>query len=143
MSRWRPRPLRTLTSVRSARRASWPWDKGEGPVELVIIALPMVLVTFIVLQAALVYYARSTALAAATQGANAARLYGSSTAIGKTEAQQFLDEVGGPLQNTSVTVRPGVNEVTVTVTGRAVSIIPWVHFNVSQSAHGPIERFVT
>jgi hypothetical protein len=109
---------------------------------MAVIALPLLLFTFMVVQAALVFYARSIALGAATQGANAAREYGSARGAGEANARDFLDRVGVGLEDPRVTVRTTADSVTVTVTGRATSILPLVSFGVEQSARGPVERFI-
>jgi len=131
----RPRPTR-------GRKALHGKDSGAHAVEFAIVALPLLIVTFMVTQAALVFHARSMALAAATQGANVARGYGSSLAAGENKATAFLDTVGQGLRDPEVEATTSGTDVTVTVTGRAPSIIPFMTFNVSQSASGPIERFV-
>jgi len=107
------------------------------------VALPLLVVTFMVTQAALVFHARSMALAAATQGANVARAYGSSLAAGKTKAESFLGVVGQGLKEPEVEVTTSGTDVTVTVRGHAPSVIPFMTFDVSQTASGPIERFVS
>ncbi|MEK8106558.1 TadE family protein [Micromonospora sp. M12] len=43
-------------------------DRGSSPVEFAVIALPMILLTFLVVQAGLIFFAQSIALGAATQG---------------------------------------------------------------------------
>jgi hypothetical protein len=118
-------------------------DSGAHTVEFAIIAGPLLLVTFMVIQTALVFYARSTALAAATQGANAARTYGSNPYVaGKDKAERFLAVIGGGLRDPEVTVESSGTSVTVTVTGKAPGVIPFMTFKITQSASGPIERFV-
>jgi len=112
-------------------------------VEFAILALPILVLTFIVAQAAFVFYARSTALAAATQGANAARAYNATPSAGITKANDFLTVIGGSLRNPTVSYSSTGTEVTITVTGQAQSIIPWLSFNITQSASGPVERFVS
>ena len=118
-------------------------DRGAHTVEFAIVALPLLIVTFMVIQAALVFHARSMALAAATQGAQVARGYGSSSGAGKTKAEDFLGVVGQGLQDPEVEVTASGTDVTVTVRGHAPSIIPFMTFNVTQTASGPIERFVS
>jgi Flp pilus assembly protein TadG len=118
-------------------------DRGAGVVEFVIIALPLLVVTFMVVQAALVYYARSTALAAATQGANAARAHNAPSDAGQSRVNNFLNQAGGGLRNHQFSLSRTDTDMTVTVTGNAVSVIPGFDFAVSQSASGPIERFVS
>jgi Flp pilus assembly protein TadG len=125
------------------RRRSRKGDRGSGPVEFAVLAFPLLLLTFIVVQAAFVFYARSTALAAATQGANAARAYNAPLSSGTAKANDFLTRIGGGIKNPSVFISSSGNQVTVTVTGEAQTIIPFVRFPVSQSASGPIERFTS
>jgi len=132
----RPRAARGRDGLRAR-------DRGTHTVEFAIVALPLLIVTFMVIQAALVFHARSMALAAATQGAQVARGYGSSLAAGRTKAEGFLESVGQGLHDPEVEVVTSGTDVTVTVTGSAPSIIPFMTFNVSQSASGPIERFVS
>ena len=119
-----------------------PGLRGEGPVEFAILAFPLLLFTFMLVQASLVWYAHSVALGAATQGANTGRLYGSSAGAGRTKAMQFLDRVGPALTDPVVTSSTGGNQVTIVVRGKARSIIPGLTFTVTQSASGPVERFV-
>lgn len=132
----RPRPSRW------GRKCLHAKDCGAHTIEFAIVALPLLVVTFMVVQAALVFHARSMALAAATQGANVARAYGSSAAAGKTKAEGFLDAIGQGLQSPEVEVTTSGTDMTVTVSGQAPSIIPFMTFNVTQTASGPIERFV-
>jgi Flp pilus assembly protein TadG len=111
-------------------------------VEFAILTGPILVLTFMIVQASLVWYAHSVALGAATQGANAARLYGSSAATGDREAQQFLDEIGPALTDTTVTTTITGNRVEVVVTGEAQSVLPWMTFRVRQTASGPVERWI-
>jgi Flp pilus assembly protein TadG len=116
--------------------------RGEGPVEFAILTFPILLFTFMLVQVSLVWYAHSVALGAATQGANAGRLYGSSPSAGRTRAVQFLDRVGPALRDPTVTASVSGNQVTVVVRGKARSVIPGMTFTVTQSASGPVERFI-
>ncbi|WP_186316039.1 TadE/TadG family type IV pilus assembly protein [Catellatospora sichuanensis] len=120
-------------------------DRGGGAVEFAIIAAPLLLVSLMVVQTALVFYARSIALAAATQGANAGRQQGSTNDTARANANDFLRVIGPGLQNPVVTVDRDLadTEVTVVVTGRAVSLLPFLNpFEITQQAHGPVERWV-
>jgi hypothetical protein len=117
-------------------------DSGSHAVEFAIVAAPLLIVTFMVLQAALVFHARSMALAAATQGAQVARGYNSSLTAGKNKAESFLGTVGTGLEDPEVEAEESVTDVTITVRGEAISIIPFLTFEVAQTASGPKERFV-
>ncbi len=110
--------------------------------EFAVLALPILVLTFMVAQAALVYYARSTALAAATQGANAARAYNAPANAGVVKANDFLSTVGAGLNDPVVTYSTTGTVDTITVTGQAPTIIPGLTFTVTHSASGPVERFV-
>jgi Flp pilus assembly protein TadG len=118
------------------------WSRGDSTVEFAILALPILLLTFAFIQAAFVWYAHTVALAAATQGANTARLYGSSSAAGRTKAEEFLNNVGPALHDATVSATVSNNRVTVVVRGQAPTILPGMSFSVTQSASGPVERFV-
>ncbi|MEV0268783.1 MAG: pilus assembly protein [Hamadaea sp.] len=110
--------------------------------EFAILTGPILTLTFMIVQASLVWYAHSVALGAATQGANAARLYGAPPATGNAEAQRFLDQIGPALTDTTVTTRISGDRVEVVVTGEAQSVLPWLTFHVRQTASGPIERWI-
>ena len=100
----------------------------------------MIFLTFAVVQVGLVFYARSIALAAATQGANAARGFGATDSDGNTSARNFLDVAGDGLTDQSVTISRVGPDLTVTVTGKAISVLPGLSFSINQSARGSIER---
>lgn len=134
--------IRSCPSAKG-RKALRGKDRGAQTVEFAIVALPLLIVTFMVIQAAFVFHARSVALAAATQGAQVARAYRSSPAAGKTKAEGFLEDLGRGLRDSEVEVVISGTDVTVTVRGRAPSIIPFLTFDVTQTASGPIERFVS
>ncbi|MEU8315000.1 TadE/TadG family type IV pilus assembly protein [Micromonospora sp. NPDC049033] len=111
--------------------------------EFAIIALPMILLTFAVLQTGLVFFAQSIALGAATQGVNAGRGYQSTAAAGEARATNFLSAAGAGLENQQVVVTRTGTEVRVTVTGQAITVLPGLSWTISKSAHGPVERPTT
>jgi Flp pilus assembly protein TadG len=125
------------------RRRSKKTDRGSGPVEFAVLAFPLLLLTFMVVQAAFVFYARSTALAAATQGANAARAYNAPLASGSAKANDFLTRIGPGLKNPSVTLRSTGTQVTVTVSGEAQTILPSCAFRSRKALRGRSKRFTT
>ncbi len=97
-------------------------DRGSSPVEFAIVAGGLLVLTFTVVQVGLVFYARSIALAAATQGVSTARGYGANDAAGRARAQSFLDQAGDGLTNLNIAISRGPTDVTVTVTGSAISV---------------------
>jgi Flp pilus assembly protein TadG len=127
-------------------------DRGTGPVEFAILSLGMLTLAFMIVQAGLLYHARSVALGAATQGVNVARGYQADPGqrdeqmqAGVTHAEQFLARLGGGLKDSTVTARidnTNGDAIVVTVTGKAISVLPGLTFNIQQSARGSVEQFV-
>ena len=133
-----------VPGIARTRRRRWRLrlrgDEGASPVELAIVAVGLLVLTFSVVQVGLVFYARSLAHAAATQAVNAARGYGATDDAGRVKARSFLDRAGAGLRSPVVTIKRVGNDVTVTVSGSAVSVLPWLSFSIEQSAHGSTER---
>ncbi|MET8352915.1 MULTISPECIES: TadE/TadG family type IV pilus assembly protein [unclassified Micromonospora] len=121
-------------------------ERGANPVELAVV-MPLILVLlFASLQVAAVFLARSTALNAAQSGVNAQRLYDAPDDAGVASATRFLNATGGWLVGWAKTGPSCVTtdtEVTCTVRGRSLSVVPGVDFAVRQTAHGTVERVTT
>lgn len=113
--------------------------------EFVIVAPVMLLLTFMVVQAGVYFYAQSLALGAATIGVNTARQNEGQITEGETAARDFLAQVPGMLVEADVSVTPDPdldNVMRVTVTGNVFSVFPGLDFTVTETARRPIERFV-
>ncbi|WP_406074138.1 TadE/TadG family type IV pilus assembly protein [Micromonospora sp. NBC_01638] len=129
----------------AARRhlAAGDRERGANPVELAVM-MPLILVLlFASIQVAAVFLARSTALNAAQSGVNAERLYQAGNGAGVNSATRFLRAAGGWLVGWDKTGPSCVTtdtEVTCTVSGRSLSVVPGVDFAVRQTAHGTVER---
>ncbi|WFE50802.1 TadE family protein [Micromonospora sp. WMMD1155] len=133
-------------AVEAARRhlAAGDRDRGANPVELAVM-MPLILVLlFASIQIAAVFLARSTALNAAQGGVNAQRSYQAANGAGEDSATKFLESAGGWLVGWKA---PGPScviindvEVTCTVSGRSLSVVPGVDFAIQQTAHGTVER---
>ncbi|MEU4471482.1 TadE family protein [Micromonospora sp. NPDC023888] len=144
MSRARyPRWRRAVTATRR-RLAGDDRERGANPVELAVM-MPLILVLlFASVQVAAVFLARTTALHAAQSGVNAQRPYQASDGAGVSSAIGFLQAAGGWLVGwdsdgpTCVIIDDA--EVTCTVSGRSLSVVPGVDFAVQQTAHGTVER---
>ncbi|WTD65115.1 pilus assembly protein [Micromonospora sp. NBC_01638] len=108
------------------------------------VMMPLILVLlFASIQVAAVFLARSTALNAAQSGVNAERLYQAGNGAGVNSATRFLRAAGGWLVGWDKTGPSCVTtdtEVTCTVSGRSLSVVPGVDFAVRQTAHGTVER---
>ncbi|MEV4821839.1 TadE/TadG family type IV pilus assembly protein [Micromonospora sp. NPDC049274] len=135
--------LRRAVNAARRRLAAVDPQRGANPVELAVV-MPLILVLlFASIQIAAVFLARSTALHAAQNGVNAQRLYDASDGSGKASATRFLKATGGWLvgwETTGPTCVTTDVDVTCTVTGRSLSVVPGVDFAIRQTAHGPVER---
>ena len=121
-----------------------PRDRGSSSVEVVVL-LPLVfLLLFAMVQGGLWFHARAVALGAATEGARVAAAESSSAGAGISAATSFIADAGSGV----VVLDPAVTgsrsattaTVTVTVTGRTQSLVPFLSPAVAQSASFPIER---
>lgn len=118
-------------------------ERGVVGVEFLLI-MGMVVVAFMVmLQFAVKIHAERVAQAAAEEGAAAARRFDGTAADGETRARQYIDRLAKrELTATSVAATRTVDTASVTVTGRAMTLIPFVSLRVSETSRGPVERFV-
>ncbi|WFE48589.1 TadE family protein [Verrucosispora sp. WMMD1129] len=132
--------------VAATRHRVLPGDgeRGGNPVELAVALPAVLLMLFASIQVAAVFVARSTALNAAQSGVNAARLFDAPAGAGEERAARFLQAAGDWLVDWD---EPGPSclvtqtDVTCTVTGKALSVVPGVTFSVRQTAHGTAERW--
>jgi Flp pilus assembly protein TadG len=119
-------------------------DRGYSIVEAAITLPALVLLCMIVVQFALVWHGRHVVQAAARDGLEAARGYQSTAGAGQAAAASYLSDVAPRLvQSPSVSVRRSATTVTVTVRASVLKVIPVGSFPVSETASGPVERFVT
>ncbi|WP_176308473.1 TadE family protein [Micromonospora sp. NBS 11-29] len=107
--------------------------------------MPVILVLlFGSIQVAVWFVARSTALNAAQTGVNAQRTFDAGPDAGRERATAYLRRSGDWLagwDRTGPTCAETATAVTCTVRGRSLSVIPGVSFEVTQTAHGPAERW--
>ncbi|WP_243719776.1 TadE family protein [Actinomadura sp. KC06] len=120
-------------------------DRGSITLETVIAVPVALLAVMLIINAALWYHARNTALAAAQEGVRTARAYGANPAQADATALAFARSNGeGFLQSPSVdTSGSTTTTIVVRVRGTAVSLVPGLHLEVNQVARGPVERFTT
>lgn len=132
---------RTLVSrvAAQARRE----DRGALTLGYVA-ALPFLfLFVMVMVQASFWFLAREAALAAARQGADAARALGASPAAGTAAALAFARQSGrGYLDRPAASsVGSTASTVSVTVTGLAPSLVPGLTVAVSETVQAPAEEF--
>jgi hypothetical protein len=103
----------------------------------------MLLIVFGIVQGVFWYHARTVALAAAGSGVAVARTETGTLAGGRAAASDFVQRAGGAgvLTGLQVTGSRSAGEASVTVSGRAPSMVPGVPGPpVRQTASGPVER---
>lgn len=130
-----------MTALRG--RHAYARDGGYSIVEAVITLPVLIMMVMFVVQYALLWHGRHVAEAAAQNGLRDARGYQANAAAGERSASDYLRQVAPNLLT-----RPQVNanrdDTTVTVTVRAtvLSIVPFGDFTISETAAGPVERFI-
>ncbi|MBT9257177.1 pilus assembly protein [Phycicoccus sp. MAQZ13P-2] len=111
---------------------------------MVVLMPALFAVMFLGLQAALVYHARTLALAAAQEGARATSAERGTVRAGVRAARDFLaDTAGDAMSRSTVHGHRSPTTSTVTVTGLSLTVIPGWHPRVTQSASLPVERITS
>lgn len=116
-------------------------ERGSLTVEMAVLMPTLLLATFLGIQAAMFYHAGTLASAAAREGVRVAAAENGSSSAGIAEAHAFtVDVAGDSLTNVNVTGRRSSTSASITVTGKALTVIPgWVP-SVKKSASLPVER---
>lgn len=119
-------------------------ERGAMSLAQVVITAPALLfLLMLIVQFGLMFHARNIAEQAAQEGAAVARRFDGTQAQGREKALQLLTAVGeGTLKNRDVTANRTSDTATVTVTGTVVSVVPGFSLSVSESASGPVEKYV-
>lgn len=106
-------------------------------------ATPALLTLIMLLvQTGLWFHAQHVAQAAAQEGVRAARVEGGSEAAGEARTNDFLDDMGRTIiEGRSLTVHRDDDIARVTVTGKAVNVVPGLSFPIREVAEAPVERF--
>jgi Flp pilus assembly protein TadG len=133
-----------VTSPRNPTRrpAGRAREGGSVSIQMVVLMPALFSVMFLGMQAALMYHARTVAIAAAQEGARTAAALNSSYALGQQAARTFVVNAGGDgvLKAASVTGSRGPATANVSVSGVSLSVIPGWQPRISQSASAPVER---
>lgn len=119
--------------------------RGNVSIQLVILFPLALTMIFLAVQAAAYYHGRSVAIAAAQEGARSGAAFQAAGESGQGTAVSFATQpgFGGSLAEVDATESRdnAAGTVTVTVTGRTLSVIPGWDPVVTQSATRPLERF--
>lgn len=140
-----------LTRLDTAHRSRR--DRGESgasAVELAFIAPAFILLIFFTIQGSLFFYGRNVAIQAAREGVSQMRLspYESDFATARpgviaytqrfavaTGRESLLDPVATPDYDNDAA------RVSMTVRGNVITLVPFMHFTVTETAEGSVERF--
>jgi hypothetical protein len=134
----RPRHLRAARPPSARKRHR---DTGSASIGFAI-GVAVMAVIFTAIQASTWFWARSIALAAAQEGADAQRAYNAAPGAGQARAQAFITSTKDGLNDTHVTVTDTPDGVQVTVTGHCLTVLPGFcgAFPVTATVHGTTER---
>ncbi|MCM0621270.1 TadE/TadG family type IV pilus assembly protein [Nocardioides bruguierae] len=137
----RPRGRRRTVATLPARRCRD--ERGTSAVELAFYGPVLMLLTFLIVQTALLYLGNQTAGSVAREAARVARTTGSASQA-EAAGRAYAERVGGgvfTLSDVQVSL-VAADRVRVTVSGRSQEIVPVLVPEVSETVEGPIERFV-
>lgn len=136
---------------RALRRGS---ERGTAALELAIVAPSLLALIFFSLQAGFFFYGRAAATHAAREGVSLLRLaddpaaYAAMRGDAHARTERFAANVGGAglvaprATSTYVERGDGTARVTVTVTGRVITLVPGLNLRASANASGSVERFL-
>ena len=132
-----PNRLRSLRG-RVLRRRD---ERGIAAPEFVIV-MPVVMLIFLMLvQWSVQPYSARIVHAAAREAAVDAASWDGTESAGRETADEYLADSGSDLSNTEVKITVGATEVTVTVSGDVMTLLPGFTKRVSATATVPRERF--
>jgi Flp pilus assembly protein TadG len=110
---------------------------------MVIIFPVTLLIVFGIVQFGIWYHANDIAQAAAQEAVRSASTYDGSQADGTREADQVLREnANGLIIHTQVSCNREPEVATVTVSGDALQVIPFIPLPVRATATAPVEAFL-
>ena len=126
---------------RRCARVAFGCERGSASIQMVILMPAMLAVMFLGLQAALIYHARTLAIASAQEGARAAGAENGTAAAGISTARDYLTSTAGDaLTSPIVTGQRTATTATVTVRGVALSVLPGWRPPITQSSSVTVER---
>jgi Flp pilus assembly protein TadG len=130
---------RQETWIARARRD----DAGALTLSYVVVLPVVFMFLMVVIQASFWFLAREAALAAARQGADAARAFDASLTAGPAAAVSFARNTAGGylLHPRASTVGSTTTTVSITVRGVVPSFVPGLVVRVSETVQAPVEEF--
>lgn len=116
-------------------------DRGVSSIELVLYMPLLLVLMFIGVQSALVWYGNQAASAVARETARSARVYENAAQARAAGLQYAATIADGSLEDVRIDVVRVGDNYRVTVTGRAQELIPIGVPTVRQTVEGPVEEF--
>ncbi len=117
-------------------------QQGTVTLEALLVYPLVLLIAWIGMQLALVHLANRVALAAAEEGASAARARAGTLTAASQRAHRYLDVLGsGLLADPTIRIQRTADTVTAEVHGKAQRIVPGFPVGVTQTVQSPTERF--
>ncbi len=117
-------------------------ERGTSTTQLVIVFPAVFLMLMLVVQFGLWYHGSHVAVAAAQEGARAARMEGSTASEGQRVAETFLSDVNDDLiQSLVVKVHRDSEHVRVEISGESIELVPGFRIPITAVSDGPVERF--
>jgi hypothetical protein len=122
-------------------RLSVTREEGIATISIAIVFPATSMLFLTVAQAAMIAVAHDVAISAAEEGVRVARAHYGTPAGGQAAAASFARREP-MLLNPQITIS-GTTTITVSVRGRAPSLLPGIHPTVAGTAHGAHEIFTT
>ncbi len=121
-----------------------PADRGALTLSYVIVMPVFLLSLMVIVQAAVWYMARETALAAARQGADVARTADRPHSAGVRAAVAFARSAapGFLIAPSASAVGSTTATIRIRVTGKVPALVPGMAVSVSEVVTAPVERFI-
>ena len=116
-------------------------ERGIAAPEFVVVMPLMMLIFLMLVQWSVQLYNDRIVHAAAREAAVDAASWEGTEDAGRQTANEYLADSGSDLSNTSVKINVGATEVTVTVSGEVMTLLPGFTKRVSATATVPRERF--
>jgi hypothetical protein len=118
-----------------------PADQGSASVSIAIIFPAIALVFLALAQVVMLAVAHEVAVSAAEEGLRVARAHDNTLPQGQSAAIAFAHDE--PILLAPHVTASGTTTITVTVHGKAPSLLPGMHLSTSGTAAGARERFTT
>lgn len=115
-------------------------ERGSTTIEMVIVFPVVMSILWLALQAAIGYYGRTAALAAAESGARASAVEHGTLADCYTAAEGVLAGVRDAVTSASVTCTRSAATVQATINADALAVGPWPAPHLQVTAELPVER---